>query len=125
MLGGEQSGHIIFLDHNTTGDGPITALQVLSIMSRREKTLSELASYIPIYPQILVNVPVRKSKNMKDYPSISAAIKRAEKKLENGRILVRPSGTEPKIRVMVEGDNMDDITNIAENIAGVIRKLMS
>jgi len=124
-LGGEQSGHIIFLDHNTTGDGPITALQVLSIMSRREKTLSELASYIPIYPQILVNVLVKKSRDLKDFPSIASTIRRAEKKLENGRILVRPSGTEPKIRVMVEGDNMDDITTIAEDIADVIRKHMS
>jgi phosphoglucosamine mutase len=124
-LGGEQSGHIIFLDHNTTGDGPITALQVLSIMCRRKKTLSDLASCIPIYPQILINVPVKKSKDMKDFPSISAAIKRAEKKLKNGRILVRPSGTEPKIRVMIEGDNMDNITTMAEEIAEVIRKHMS
>jgi phosphoglucosamine mutase len=124
-LGGEQSGHIIFLDHNTTGDGPITALQVLSIICRREKTLSELASRIPIYPQVLVNVPVRKSKDMEDFPSISATIKKAEKKLKNGRILVRPSGTEPKIRVMIEGDNMDDITNMAEEIAEIIRKNMS
>jgi len=124
-LGGEQSGHIIFLDHNTTGDGPITALQVLSIMCRREKTLSNLASYIPIYPQILINVPVKKSKDMKDFPSISAVIKRAEKKLKNGRILVRPSGTEPKIRVMIEGDKMDYITTIAEEIAEVIKKHMS
>jgi len=124
-LGGEQSGHIIFLDHNTTGDGPITALQILSIMRRREKTLSELASYIPIYPQILVNVLVKKSRDLKNFPSIASAIKRAEKKLETGRILVRSSGTEPKIRVMVEGDNMDDITTIADDIAGVIRKHMS
>jgi len=124
-LGGEQSGHIIFLDHNTTGDGPITALQVLSIMCRKEKTLSNLASYIPIYPQILINVPVKKSKDMKDFPSISAVIKRAEKKLKNGRILVRPSGTEPKIRVMIEGDKMDYITTIAEEIAEVIKKHMS
>jgi phosphoglucosamine mutase len=124
-LGGEQSGHIIFLDHNTTGDGPITALQVLSIMCRREKTLSDLASYIPIYPQILINVPVKKSKDMKDFPSISAAIKKAEKKLKTGRILVRPSGTEPKIRVMIEGDKMDNITTMAEEIAEVIKKHMS
>lgn len=124
-LGGEQSGHIIFLDHNTTGDGPITALQILSIMCRRGKTLSALASCVPIYPQILVNVPVRKSKNMEDFPSITTAIKKAEKQLESGRILVRPSGTEPKIRVMIEGDNMDAITNMAEKIAGVIRKNMS
>jgi phosphoglucosamine mutase len=124
-LGGEQSGHIIFLDHNTTGDGPITALQVLSIMCRRNKTLSDLASCVPIYPQILINVAVKKSKDMKDFPSISAAIKRAEKKLKNGRILVRPSGTEPKIRVMIEGDNMDNITTMAEEIAKVIKKHMS
>jgi phosphoglucosamine mutase len=94
-------------------------------MCRREKTLSELASYIPIYPQVLVNVPVRKTKSMEDFPSIRTAIKKAEKKLENGRILVRPSGTEPKIRVMIEGDNMDYITTIAENISEIIRKNMS
>ncbi|GBD96446.1 MAG TPA: phosphoglucosamine mutase [Nitrospirae bacterium] len=120
-LGGEQSGHIIFLDYNTTGDGPVTALQVLSAMSRREKSLSELASYIPIYPQVLVNVLVRKHGNTEDFPEIAAAVKKAKKKLKNGRILVRPSGTEPKIRVMVEGDNMDDITAIAEEIAEVIK----
>jgi phosphoglucosamine mutase len=124
-LGGEQSGHIIFLDYNTTGDGPITALQVLSVMCRREKALSELTSYIPIYPQVLVNVPVRKAKYMEDFPSIRAAIKKAEKKLENGRILVRPSGTEPKIRVMIEGDDMDYISTIAEDISAIIRKNMS
>ena len=120
-LGGEQSGHIIFLDYNTTGDGPVTALQVLSAMSRREKSLSELAFYIPIYPQVLVNVLVRKHGSTEDFPEIAAAVKKAEKKLKNGRILVRPSGTEPKIRVMVEGDNMDDITAIAEEIAEVIK----
>ncbi len=123
-LGGEQSGHIIFLDHNTTGDGPITALQVLSIMCRRQKPLSELASYIPIYPQILINVPVRKHKGMNGYPKIKAAVKKAEKRLKNGRILVRPSGTEPKVRVMVEGDNMEEITALAEEIADVIKTNM-
>jgi phosphoglucosamine mutase len=123
-LGGEQSGHIIFLDHNTTGDGPVTALQVLSIMCRRQKPLSEFASYIPIYPQILINVPVRKHKAMNGFPKIKAAIKKAEKRLKNGRILVRPSGTEPKVRVMVEGDNMDEITALAEEIAEVIKTNM-
>lgn len=123
-LGGEQSGHIIFLDYNSTGDGPITALQVLSAMCRREKSLSELASYIPIYPQVLVNVHVRKLKNMEDFPDITSAIKKARKKLNSGRILVRPSGTEPKIRVMVEGDNMDNITAIAEDVAEVIKSNM-
>jgi len=124
-LGGEQSGHIVFLDHNTTGDGAITALQVLSIMCRREKTLSELASFIPIYPQVLINVPVRNPKSIDEYPAIVSAVKKAEKKLGNGRILVRPSGTEPKIRIMVEGDHIDDITLIAEDIAEVVKKNMS
>jgi len=123
-LGGEQSGHIIFLDHNTTGDGPVTALQVLSIMCRREKSLSRLASPIPIYPQVLLNVPVRRHKSIDDFPNIVTAIKKAEKNLANGRILVRPSGTEPKVRVMVEGDNMDKITAIAEEIAEVIKSNM-
>ncbi len=123
-IGGEQSGHIVFLDLNTTGDGPITALQILSVMSRREKKLSELASQIPIYPQILINVTVNRKRDINEFPKIKNAIKKAEKKLKNGRILVRPSGTEPKIRVMVEGDNMDDITAIAEEIAEVIKTNM-
>jgi phosphoglucosamine mutase len=123
-LGGEQSGHIIFLDHNTTGDGAITALQVLSIMSRSGKHLSNLASYIPIYPQVLVNVRVKKAREIKDYPEITKAIKRAGKKITNGRILVRPSGTVPKIRVMIEGDNMDSITEIANEVADVIKNNM-
>ena len=124
-LGGEQSGHIIFLDLNTTGDGPITALQILSIMCRRDKSLSELASFIPIYPQILLNVLVPKPRDIDEFPPIVSAIKKAEKKLDSGRILVRPSGTEPKIRVMVEGDNMDTISAIAEEIAEVIKSNMT
>ncbi|MEW6602017.1 MAG: phosphoglucosamine mutase, partial [Nitrospirota bacterium] len=123
-LGGEQSGHIVFLDYNTTGDGPVTALQVLSVMCRRGKSLSNLASSIPIYPQILLNVAVRKNKSIDDYPNVHAAVKKAEKKLTSGRVLVRPSGTEPKIRVMVEGDNMDEIIAIAEEIADVIKTNM-
>ena len=123
-LGGEQSGHIIFLDYNTTGDGPVTALQVLSVMCRRGKSLSNLAASIPIYPQVLLNVPIRRHKSIDDYPNISTAIKKAEKKLAGGRILVRPSGTEPKVRVMVEGNNMDEITAIAEEIAEVIKSNM-
>jgi phosphoglucosamine mutase len=124
-LGGEQSGHIVFLDHNTTGDGPITALQVLSTMCKSGKLLSELASDIPIYPQLLINVPVRNPKSMEEFPNILSFINKAEKKLNSGRILVRPSGTEPKVRVMVEGDNMDEITLLAEEIAEVIKKNMN
>lgn len=124
-LGGEQSGHIIFLDYNTTGDGPITALQVLSAMCKSGRSLSDLASEIPIYPQILINVPVGNPKNMQDFPKINDAIKKAQKKIKNGRILVRPSGTEPKIRVMVEGDNMDEITAIAEGVSDVIMRNMN
>lgn len=123
-LGGEQSGHVIFLDYNTTGDGAITALQILSVMSKTGKTLSELASAIPIYPQVLVNVRVQKPSGIERFPLVTAAIKRAEKKLKSGRILVRPSGTEPKIRVMVEGDDMAVITEIAEDIAEVIKSSM-
>ncbi len=124
-LGGEQSGHIIFMDYNTTGDGAITALQVLAIISKTGKTLSELASVISIYPQVLVNVPVSKPKSIENFPDIITTIKKAEKKLNSGRILVRPSGTEPKIRVMLEGDNMHDITAIAEEIAEVIKSKMA
>ena len=123
-LGGEQSGHIVFLDHNTTGDGPITALQVLSAMCKQGKRLSEMGADIPIYPQVLVNVPVRNPKNMNEFPKIGAAVKKVEKSLKNGRILVRPSGTEPKVRVMLEGDSMDEITLLADEVADVIKANM-
>lgn len=124
-LGGEQSGHIIFMDYNTTGDGAITVLQVLAVMCKTEKPLSKLASVVPIYPQILVNVPVSKPKSIDKFPAVITAIKKAEKKLGSGRILVRPSGTEPKVRVMVEGNNMHKITAIAEEIAEVIKLKMA
>jgi phosphoglucosamine mutase len=124
-LGGEQSGHIIFMDHNTTGDGAITALQVLAIMGKRGKSLSQLSSKIPIYPQVLVNVPVPSPQKIEKFPAVVNAIKKAEGELKSGRILVRPSGTEPKIRVMVEGNNMHKITSVAEELAEVIKSNMA
>ena len=124
-LGGEQSGHIIFMDYNTTGDGAITALQALAVMCKTGKPLSALSSVVPIYPQILINVPVPKVKSIEKFPAVMSAIRKAEKKIGSGRIFVRPSGTEPKIRVMVEGNNMHKITAIAEEIAQVIKTKMA
>ncbi len=123
-LGGEQSGHIIFLDYNTTGDGAISALQVLAVMTKTGKPLSKLASKVPIYPQVLINVTVPKPKNIEKFPKVVKAVKAAEKKLKSGRILVRPSGTEPKIRVMIEGDDMKKIQAVAEEVAEVIKTEM-
>jgi phosphoglucosamine mutase len=113
------------MDYNTTGDGAITALQMLAIMCKTGKPLSELSAAIPIYPQVLINVPVPKPRNIEDFPEIISVIKKAEKKLDSGRILVRPSGTEPKIRVMVEGDDIQNIRAIAEEIAEVIKSKMA
>ncbi|MDQ7786128.1 MAG: phosphoglucosamine mutase [Thermodesulfovibrionales bacterium] len=125
-LGGEQSGHIIFLDHNTTGDGPITALQVLSLMKKRDMTLSALAAEIKLFPQILINVQVEQKREIKSIPEIEKKIKEAEAKLRGmGRILVRPSGTEPKIRVMLEGQNLKLIKKLGSNIAEVIKAKMT
>jgi len=124
-LGGEQSGHIIFMDYNTTGDGAITALQVLAVMCKTGKPLSQLASGIPIYPQVLLNVPVPKPGKIEKFPAVMSAIKKAEKELNKGRILVRPSGTEPKIRIMIEGNNMHKITALAEKLAEVIKSNMA
>lgn len=124
-LGGEQSGHIVFMDYNTTGDGAITALQVLATICKTKKSLSALASQVPIYPQVLINVPVTKPKNVEDFPEIVDAIKKAEKQLNGGRILIRPSGTEPKIRIMVEGNNAHDIKAIAQELASLIKTNMA
>ncbi|MBU4310317.1 phosphoglucosamine mutase [bacterium] len=122
-LGGEQSGHIIFLEHNTTGDGIITALQILSIMKKRSKPLSELAQIMEKLPQVLVNVRIKKKKDPLKVLEIKKEIERAGEKLgSGGRILVRPSGTEPLIRVMIEGKEKKEIETIARNISKIIKR---
>ncbi len=124
-VGGEQSGHIIFLDFNTTGDGPITAMQVLGLMKKSGKRLSRLASRIKLYPQVLMNVEVEKKQDIRTVPAIDLAVRSAEKRLgSGGRVLVRPSGTEPKIRVMLEGTDLRLITKLCRDISGVIRESM-
>jgi phosphoglucosamine mutase len=121
-LGGEQSGHIIFSDFNTTGDGMITALQSLYIIKKTGKPLSALADRIGLYPQKLINVEVSGRSDFKSVPAIKKAIQEAEKALEGkGRILVRASGTEPKIRVMVEAVDTETVERWANRVADVIR----
>lgn len=125
-LGGEQSGHIVFFDYNTTGDGPITALQVLHLIHKKERTLAELVSSIPRYPQKLVNVRVKDKSQFEAHAEIALMIKKAQESLQNqGRILVRPSGTEPKIRVMVEATTEQVADTLASEIAEFIAKKMS
>ena len=125
-LGGEQSGHIIFLDHNTTGDGPLTATQVLYLMKNKNASLSKLAKEIKLYPQVLINVLVEHKYDSKTIPGIEEAIGSAEKRLAGkGRVLVRASGTEPSIRVMLEGEDLKLISKLAKDIAKVIREKMT
>jgi phosphoglucosamine mutase len=122
-LGGEQSGHIIFLDHTTTGDGTLAALQVLGIMKTKEKSLSELATIIDLYPQVLLNVRVDKKKEISDIPELEKQIKVNESKLNGkGRINIRHSGTEPISRIMVEGEDDALIKEIASELAHTIEK---
>ncbi len=124
-IGGEQSGHIIFLDFNTTGDGPITAVQVLNLMKKNDSSLSKLAAKIKLFPQVLMNVEVEKRHDLRSVPEIDEAVKNAEKKLDGrGRVLVRASGTEPKIRVMLEGEDAGLIQVLGREISKVIRATM-
>lgn len=121
VIGGEQSGHVIFSDYSTTGDGPITALQVLSAVARSGKKSSELNEMMISYPQLLVNVVVDTKDGWDDNANIRAAIEAAEKELgESGRVLVRPSGTEPLIRVMAEGPDQAQLETICQKIADVV-----
>lgn len=121
VLGGEESGHIIFRDHHTTGDGILSALQLLAALRRSGKPLSELARAMTVFPQTLINVPVNRKPDMDTIPEISAIIRRVENSLgERGRVLVRYSGTEPLCRVMVEGEEKTEVDNYARQIADTI-----
>jgi phosphoglucosamine mutase len=121
-LGGEQSGHIIFLDHNTTGDGMLTSVQLLHIMKEKAQTLSELSQKMTKYPQLLVNVPVKDQVDWDTNEAICRSIVEVERVLgDQGRVLVRPSGTEPLIRVMVEGPDEEALRQYAGQIADEVR----
>jgi phosphoglucosamine mutase len=121
-LGGEQSGHIVFLDHNTTGDGLVTALGVLALLVEKAVPLSELRRVMRRFPQVLLNVPVAAKKPLDAVPALQAAIARTEGVLgERGRVLVRYSGTEALLRVMLEGEHEGQIRALAEEIAGTAR----
>ncbi len=126
-LGGEQSGHVIFLDDNTTGDGLLSALHLLEVMVDTGKPLSELAKVMEVLPQALVNakVPNHKKEDYMEYPDIADAIAELEKKFDGeGRVLIRPSGTEPLVRVMIEGKNQAVIDEEANRLAELITKVM-
>ncbi len=126
-IGGEQSGHIIFLDHNTTGDGLVSALQFLSVLKKTGMKASEAASIVKVMPQVLVNAKVKlenKNKYMEN-EQIAAACKALEDEFAGeGRVLIRPSGTEPLVRVMIEGADIDYISKKAHELADMIEKLL-
>ena len=126
-LGGEQSGHVIFLDDNTTGDGLLTALHLLQVMVETKEKLSELSKVMEVLPQALVNakVPNHKKESYMEYSEIADAIQELEKKFAGeGRVLIRPSGTEPLVRVMIEGKNQEEITEEAQKLADLITRVM-
>ena len=126
-LGGEQSGHIIFLDENTTGDGLLSALHLLQVMTETGKSLSELAGIMEVLPQALINAKVANHKKDKymEYPVIADAIRKLEEKFAGeGRVLIRPSGTEPLVRVMIEGKDQKAIHEEAEKLASLIQDVM-
>ncbi|WAA12450.1 phosphoglucosamine mutase [Fervidibacillus halotolerans] len=124
-LGGEQSGHIIFLDYNTTGDGMLTGLQLVNIMKQTKKPLSELAKEVEKYPQKLVNVRVKDKYHVSENERVKAVIDEVEKEMEgNGRILVRPSGTEPLVRIMVEAPTQEACESYVNRVAKVVEEEM-
>lgn len=121
-FGGEQSGHFIFLDHNTTGDGLISALQMLSLLKRTKKPLSELAKAMTAVPQVLVNIQVKQKPILETIPDVDQVIQESTRRLNgSGRVVIRYSGTEPLLRVMVEGEQAALVHEIAEDLARVIR----
>jgi phosphoglucosamine mutase len=122
-LGGEQSGHTIFLDYNTTCDGILTALQVLAIMKQKERPIDELARVMEPLPQVLYNVEVKEKKNLTEFAEIEKRIREIEKSLGNsGRILIRYSGTEPLLRIMVEGEDETKLHRFAQDLVELVKK---
>lgn len=124
-FGGEQSGHIIFLDNTTTGDGILSSLKILAILIKTGERLSDLSKIVHKLPQVLVNVKVKKKLNISEVPRLHKLVNKIEENLKGkGRILVRHSGTEPKLRIMLEGENKTKITKYANEVAGVVKKAM-
>jgi phosphoglucosamine mutase len=122
-LGGEQSGHIIFSEHLFTGDGIVTALSVLRVMADTGRELADLAAELVTFPQVLLNVRVREKKDLRSVPAVAEAMQRVEERLAGeGRLLVRYSGTEPLLRVMIEGKDQHDIQSWAAEIVGVVKE---
>lgn len=122
-LGGEQSGHIIFLAHNTTGDGLLTAVQLLRVLKESDKKLSELAAMMTVYPQVLKNAHVSNEKKYRftENETVSNRIAEIEAQFHgNGRVLIRPSGTEPLVRVMIEGQNQEELERVASELVTLI-----
>ncbi len=122
-IGGETSGHMIVLDRTTTGDGLVSALQILAVMQTRQEPLSVLAAGMPKYPQTMVNVATEQQMNPADSPEIMAAVSEVEAELEDsGRVVLRASGTEPVIRVMVEGQDSEQVAKLAKRLADVVAR---
>jgi len=126
ILGGETSGHIIFLDKATTGDGLLTGIRLISLIKEKEKSLSELVHLFEKFPQVMINVKNKKKKPVEEIEGLEKRIKLAKSKLgKDGRIVIRPSGTEPKYRVMVEGEKKEIIEEIAEELAHYIEQKLN
>jgi phosphoglucosamine mutase len=123
VLGGEASGHIVFLQHHTTGDGLLSAMQLLSAVKASGQSLSQLASMMTIFPQTMINVAVKKKPELSSVPALAQIIQQVEKTLgDRGRVLLRYSGTEPVCRIMVEGESQEEIEAHARQIAEVVRR---
>jgi phosphoglucosamine mutase len=123
LLGGEGSGHLLCLDHHTTGDGTIAALQVLAAMRQKKQSLAQLLSAVTIFPQVLINIRIPANYHWQDDAQLQAKITSTESALgQRGRVLIRPSGTEPVLRIMVEAQDAALAQSSAEQIAAVVPK---
>ncbi|MEA2081694.1 MAG: phosphoglucosamine mutase, partial [Elusimicrobiota bacterium] len=126
IIGGEDSGHVIMLEHHTTGDGLLTALQLIAVMRQKNKKLSSLRKVMKRYPQVLINVPVSKRADFRKIPELKKAYDEAESQLKGrGRVLIRYSGTQLLLRIMVEGPSRKEIDSIAADLTKIFKKKLS